>query len=227
MHTGNYFIDSLPDEIRRKLKPHIQVEKPAKRRQLCAEGKPVEIIYFPLTAVVSKYQAAGGSRAVETSLTGREGAVGMASAFNSNRASIGSSEVLLSGFTLKIDAKTFLKIAEGEARLKSIAVQTIDSETKRKTRRIVCNRYHTVEQRLCTWLLRLVDRCELTSLNVTQSDIARALGIHRPTVTEGCHILRDQHIIRQSNGAVEIANPEQLEKLACECRFSHNPFQKK
>jgi hypothetical protein len=40
-----------------------------------------------------------------------------------------------------------------------------------------CNRHHSVEQRLCRWLLLTLDRCTSNELVMTQELIATMLGV--------------------------------------------------
>jgi CRP-like cAMP-binding protein len=217
MLPGNHFLDTLPDNVRRKLSFQLQPVHLPKRTQLSFEGEMVDTIYFPVSAVISKYQTTAEGHTIEVALAGREGGVGLAAAASASEA-ISASEVLLAGAVLKVGSANFNMIAETEPQLSSAAVGLIDDETKRKTRRLICNRYHNVEQRFCTWLLTLADRSGKTKLRVTQEEIARALGVHRPTVTDASQILRAHGMIGHPQGVVNILDPDKLESAACECR---------
>lgn len=45
----------------------------------------------------------------------------------------------------------------------------------------VCNRLHSVEQRLCRWLLMTHDRTDSDELQMTQEFISNMLGVRRPS----------------------------------------------
>ena len=47
-----------------------------------------------------------------------------------------------------------------------------------------CNRHHSVDQRLCRWLLLSLDRLSSNQLNMNQELIANMLGVRREGVTE-------------------------------------------
>lgn len=217
MKIGNYFIDSLPAEVRKKLAFQLQTVRLAKRSRLACEGEEADTVYFPITAVISKYQTTKEGQTMEVAIAGKEGAAGLTSAYGSGE-SISSSEVLLGGWAAKIRSEYFRKIGEKDAALRTQVISLIDVETKRKTRRLICNRYHTVEQRLCTWLLMLHDRRGSTKFRITQAEIARALGIHRPTVTLATHLLRNQQLINQATGIINVLDIGGIETMACECR---------
>ncbi len=48
----------------------------------------------------------------------------------------------------------------------------------------VCNRYHSVDQQLCRWLLLSLDRLNGPDLHMTQELIANMLGVRQEGVTE-------------------------------------------
>jgi CRP-like cAMP-binding protein len=60
----------------------------------------------------------------------------------------------------------------------------------------VCNRLHTVEKRLCRWLLLTRDRVPSDELLMTQEFIAHMLGVRREGVTAAAHQLHRAGLIR-------------------------------
>ncbi len=49
----------------------------------------------------------------------------------------------------------------------------------------ICNRHHSLDQQLCSWLLLSLDRLRSSELAMTQELIASMLGVRREGVTEG------------------------------------------
>jgi CRP-like cAMP-binding protein len=58
------------------------------------------------------------------------------------------------------------------------------------TQSALCNRYHTIEQRLCRWLLISRDRARSDYLALTQASLARMLGSQRTGVTAAAAVLQ-------------------------------------
>jgi CRP-like cAMP-binding protein len=89
----------------------------------------------------------------------------------------------------------------------------------------VCNRRHSLEQRLCRWLLLCHDRVESNELLMTQEFISNMLGARRESVTvAACH-LQDAGLIHYSRGHITILNRRGLEAAVCECyRVVKNEF---
>ena len=52
----------------------------------------------------------------------------------------------------------------------------------------VCNRHHSVDQRLCGWLLLSLDRLGSNELSMTRELIANMLGVRREGVQAGYNI---------------------------------------
>ena len=52
------------------------------------------------------------------------------------------------------------------------------------TQAAVCNRHHSVEQRLCRRLLQCMDRASTSQLAMTHEQMANMLGVRRECITE-------------------------------------------
>jgi CRP-like cAMP-binding protein len=81
----------------------------------------------------------------------------------------------------------------------------------------VCNRYHTVDQQLCRWLLLSLDRLYSNELHMTQELIANMLGVRREGVTEAAGRLQTAKLIHYSRGRIKVLDRPKLEERVCEC----------
>jgi len=81
----------------------------------------------------------------------------------------------------------------------------------------VCNLHHTVEQRLCRWLLLSLDRQSSNELHMTQELIANMLGVRREGVTEAAGCLQDAGLIQSQRGRITVLDRPGLERRVCEC----------
>jgi CRP-like cAMP-binding protein len=62
----------------------------------------------------------------------------------------------------------------------------------------VCNAVHSVEHRLCRWLLQSSDRAESSTVNLSHELLAEMLGVRRTSVTQVAQKI-------QSTGAIRYA----------------------
>jgi CRP-like cAMP-binding protein len=83
---------------------------------------------------------------------------------------------------------------------------------------------HTVEPRLCKWLLQTRDRIDSNMVPLTQEFLAQMLGVRRTTVTLAARNLQDQGLIRYRRGQIEILSPKGLQECSCECYEASHAF---
>ena len=81
----------------------------------------------------------------------------------------------------------------------------------------VCNQHHSVEQRLCRWILMSMDRLQGDKMNVTQEQIALLLGVRRESVTVTAGALQKDGLISCARGSITIVDRPGLEERVCEC----------
>ena len=93
----------------------------------------------------------------------------------------------------------------------------MDHYIRQISQRAICNMYHSVKERLCTWLLLVQDRCGKKTLKLTHEQIARILGVYRPSVTCIALEMRKDNLIDYSRGGLSIRNREKMEDSACDC----------
>jgi CRP-like cAMP-binding protein len=81
---------------------------------------------------------------------------------------------------------------------------------------VLCNRLHSVEQRLAKWLLLVQDRVKSEELELTNEFIANMLGSRREAVNITVASLRKAGLISYRRGFITIIDHSGLENLACE-----------
>jgi CRP-like cAMP-binding protein len=82
---------------------------------------------------------------------------------------------------------------------------------------VACNRLHSVEERMCRWLLMTQDRVGAEQFPLTQEFLAQMLGVRRPSVTVVAGILQKAGLIVYSRGLITIRDRAGLEAASCEC----------
>ena len=212
----NRVLSSLPQYVQKRLRPHLREVLVAKDDYLFQQDEAVKCVYFPETAVVSEYQILEDGRTIEVAIVGNEGALGVTSAFSSCRA-INCSQVCVGGKVLKINSDYLERELSADQSLQYALHQTILRQMKQLSQKVICNTFHSVEQRFCTWLLMLHDRFGGDCLRITHEHIARVLGVHRPSITCIAQGLRDKGLIDYSRGRVVIRDLAGLEENACIC----------
>ena len=93
----------------------------------------------------------------------------------------------------------------------------LNAYIKQLTQKIVCQSFHSVEERFCTWLLMLDRKNRGGGLSLTQEKISKLLAVHRPSVTNIALKLRNNKLISYTRGRVHILKREKIQDLACSC----------
>ncbi len=81
----------------------------------------------------------------------------------------------------------------------------------------VCNHRHSVEKRMCRWLLMSHDRVGTDEFPLTHEFLAQMLGVRRPTVTAAAGILQNAGLISYHRGRVTVLDRKGMEAASCEC----------
>lgn len=217
--TGNTLLDSLPEKCRAEIVSRAEVIELKRGETISRPGEEVLFIDFPVTAVVSSFQILKDGKTAETAMTGREGALGATAALRP-AVSKDFSEVLVGGQALRVNANVFRHFVEESSGCRQAVFEFFNDHLDRVSRRVICNNYHSVEERLCLWLLLVRDRCDEDSLPFTQEQVSFFLGVHRPSVTLAMQDLREKGIVDYSRGTVHVKETEKLIDLACSCYSS-------
>ena len=212
----NLFLRSLSAACMEKLEPSLRTVSLRREQYLWDQGETPEYVYFPETAVISHLKMLEDGRIVEVALTGREGSAGMTSIFGSG-VSASSAQVAQAGLAVRIEREVLQKMTRICPELVPSLLADIGPYINDVSQRSVCNMYHDVKQRFATWLLMIHDRCRADILNLTHEQIARSLGIYRPSLTSIAIELRMNGSIEYSRGAVTIRDRAMLEGEACTC----------
>lgn len=214
---SNSILRALPAEMGRLLAPSLKPVMLRKEEFIYQEGDRLDFIYFPVTAVVSEFKMLEDGRMVEIAVTGNEGAIGLSSMFSTSHAAQNYTQVSQAGSAKRLDAVTFDRLLRSNETLRTGLNRFVDLYIKQISQKAICNMYHSVKERLCTWLLMVQDRCGRSTLNLTHEQIARTLGVYRPSITCIAQELREMKLINYSRGGISICSRERVKKSACTC----------
>lgn len=217
--SENSILKSLPYDLANILDPSLRRVALSKDAFIYQEEDVLQYVYFPETAVVSEFKVLEDGRMVEIAITGREGAIGLSSLFSDSTVVRNSTQVTQAGYAKRIDAPTLNKLLQRHQELRARLSKPVDMYIRQISQKAICNMYHSVKQRLCTWLLMIQDRCGRKTLSLTHEQIARVLGVYRPSVTCIAQEMREDHLIDYSRGGISICDRPLVERSACTCYF--------
>jgi len=179
-------------------------------------GVRITHVYFPSTAVVSCLYTMHDGPTAEMAIIGRDGLVGIGTLLGSD-ASSHRAMVQMGGTALKLPARALqLEFARG-GQFQRVVLRYAQALIGQISQTAVCNCLHSMEQRLCRWLLLCHDRVAGPELLMTQEYIASVLGGRRESVTVAAGRLQDAGLIQYSRGHIRLVDRAGLEAAVCEC----------
>lgn len=214
--TGNYILDSIPGEDFEKLEGKLKLIELSQSEVLYHARQPIDQFYFPTTALLSWVASTEEGEMIEAGITGYEGMSG-ASVCSGNNIAPYRIDVQLPGSAFKIGTAAFKEAYDQSQFLRSLLLNYTHSQLMQLAQSVVCNRFHTVEERLCRWLLIAHDRVRSDEFQLTQEILANMIGARRPAVSIVTGTLQTAGLIRARRGNITIVDRQGLEDAACEC----------
>jgi CRP-like cAMP-binding protein len=214
--SRNHLLAVLPPGEFLELRPHLTTVALRPRDRLAEPGRVIDVVYFPLDAVLSMAAVDRGGGSVEVGSVGCEGMTGLPVLLGAEQ-SPSRVGVQIGGEAERMEAAVLRREArrhEQFGRLLHLYAQAFMTQVAQST---ACNRLHSAEQRLARWLLICRDRVGRDELPITQETMAVMLAVRRATVTEAAGALQRRGVIRYRRGVVVIVDRPGLEAATCEC----------
>src|SRR4051812_29090423 len=155
--SPNRLLASLSQNIFAAMEPHLRLVKLAFGDVISDTDQPINHVYFPFSGVVSLVVDLSVGEMIETAMVGRDGVVNGTSALD-GRTSLHRGIVQVAGEATTIHSEALRKLATEFEPLHSILIRHEQVLLAQAQQSAGCNASHTVEERMCRWLLRIALR---------------------------------------------------------------------
>jgi CRP-like cAMP-binding protein len=206
----------LPEADWKRLQPLLEPMVMPVGHVLFESGEPVTHGTFPTSAIVSLLYVTESGSSSQVAVVGNEGMVGVP-LFMGGNSTPGRAVVQIAGGGFRISGRALREEFSLAGPVMKLLLHYTQALLAQMTLTAVCNRHHSVDQRLCRWLLLNLDRLAGNELVVTQEMIGHMLGVRREGVTEAAGSLQRDQLIRYSRGRITVLDRPGLEKRSCEC----------
>ena len=212
----NGILHHLSSKTLAMIEPHLRKVKLAQGVILHEAGETITQVYFPLSGMVSMLAVLKSGEAIEAGVIGREGFVGGYLGPRGWRP-FGHAVMQMAGEVMRLNVRHFKKAydASDEFRLLVDGYQSVVHFQAQQT--AACQALHTVEARMCRWLLQAQDAVGSDTLNLTQEFLSHMLGVRRTSVSGSANKLQEDGLISYKRGVIRILDRKGLEKCSCEC----------
>jgi CRP-like cAMP-binding protein len=212
----NRFLAILPPHDFSLLAPHLRTVTLERGVMLHEAAGEIERVYFPHSGMVSLVAVMQSGADVETATIGPAGVIG-ASAGLGVKYSFGRAIVQLPGTGAWLSACQFHAAANRSQGIRDLIVHYSGMLLAQVQQSVACNVLHSMEARLCRWLLQAHDCMDGNAIPLTQEFLGQMLGVRRTTVTIAAQLLQSGGLIRYRRGHIQILDRPALEELSCEC----------
>src|SRR5436190_22857156 len=212
----NHLLAALPRQDYQRLLPELEPVNLIYGEVLFEPGERLRHAYFPDSAHVSLLTVLEKGKALEVSLVGREGMVGVPLALGVDDSPV-RALVQGSGTALRMKAAAFREALARSAPLQREMYRYAYDKLAQARQTAACNRFHQVEERLARWLLMTRDRVRADQFHLTHEFLADMLGVRRAGVTNAAISLQRKKLISYRRGHISVLDRAGLAAAACPC----------
>lgn len=212
----NHVLASLPAKDYERLLPDLELVDMPLDWTMSESGDHVNYLHFPTSGIVSLIYSLEDGSSSETALVGCEGLVGI-SIFMGGESMPTSTEVQSAGHAYRLSRKVMKREFALGGQLQHVALLFTQALIAQTSQTAVCNQHHSLDQKMCRWLLMTLDRSGSNLLTVTQETIGKLLGVRRESVTQILGLFQKDQLIERARGRITVLDRSKLEKRVCEC----------
>ena len=212
----NRILDRLPPSDHKRILGQMERITPTLGEVIAQPGTPPKWVHFPISAVLSSMVILENGDTVEGSTLGNEGMDGLylLSAALVNPCKI---NVQVEGEILRMSAAAFKKTLADSPAMTDLLMRYAFVSIERGSQNGACIQHHTIEERMCRWLLETAYRKGKDKFHLTQNFLADMLGVRRQSVNLTARLLQGAKLIEYTRGELTILDRPGLEEASCEC----------
>ncbi len=212
----NRILAAIPREEYKHILPNLEPVRLPQGKVLYNTGDTIRHAYFLMSGVASLLSTSEDGSTIEVVMIGNEGLVGISAVLRVHTTPY-EVVVQLPINAVRIKSEALNREFNRGGRLQDLLLRFTHTLLTQIAQSASCNRFHSVEERLCRWLLISSDRVRSDTLHVTQEFLSQMIGAPRTSVTMVASKVQKLMLIRYSRGNIQILDRPGLESFSCEC----------
>jgi CRP-like cAMP-binding protein len=217
--AGNRLLAALPRDQNEQFSALLSPVWVRAGEVLYEAGDQIQHAYFLNSGVASLLSTTEEGNVIEVGVVGSEGLIGTPILLRAEKMAV-RVVMQIPGEAMMVKASVLRTEFNRIGRLQDLFLRYTHLLLTQFSLSGSCNRFHTVEQRLCRWLLSVQDRVQADSFLLTQELIAQMLGVSRPGVTLAASRLQKLELLSYSRGKITLLNRQGLESVTCGCYWA-------
>lgn len=214
-HSKNNILNQVSPVDLEDLRARLRIIELQQGRVIAESGQRVLQVYFPHSGILSCVVDLDDGSSIETGMIGNDGAFGAGLALDS-KVSLHKVMVQVPGWATVVDAEHLKAVALSSPEFLALLLKYDQFLLGQVQQTTACNALHTIEQRMCRWLVRMHDLVG-DELPLTQEFLAQMMGVRRTSVTAIATQLQKEGLISYRRGRIQILSIALVERRACEC----------
>lgn len=221
--TRNRLLAALPDEDYEDLLSMLEWVRSPDQTVIHDASRAARHAYFPVSGIVSVISTTACGGEAEVAMVGDEGLVGIATLLGGDSGA-SRAVVQIAGHGYRLPMRVLQQAFHAGGALQHLLLHYSQAVVTQAAQAAICIRYHSIEQRICCWLLSSLDRLPVDEITVTQRRIASALGVRRETISLAARRLKIAGMIDYDRGLLSVLDRKGLETRTCECYSTVNTW---
>jgi CRP-like cAMP-binding protein len=214
--TGNRLLDRLSEEEYDRLRQQCEIVSLGRQDEVYRQYGPLSHVYFPVTGVISTVILTEEGERIEAATVGNEGMVGVAAVLGLDFSPVAATSQV-PGQSLRLPVPNLLRAAKPGGDFDRLLRRYAAFKLRYVNQTVACNALHSVEQRMCRWLLMARDRVGRHEFPLTHEILAQMLGVRRPTISLIARALQSAGLLAYRRGIMRVESGKGLEAASCEC----------
>jgi CRP-like cAMP-binding protein len=214
--TGNRLLDRLPCKEYKSLLPQLEPVSLAHEKEVYRQNGPLSHVYFPTKGVFSTRIHMENGEGIEATPIGKEGMVDVSAVLGLDFSPV-TTALMIAGECLRLPAPSLLQAVKPGKDLEWLLRRYAAYSLRYAKQSVACNALHSVEERMCRWLLMTQDRAGKDEFRLTHELLAAMLGVRRQSVSVVAGTLQKAGFIAYRHGVVRVVDRDGLEAASCEC----------
>lgn len=216
VRPDNAFLRALNEESFARLAPHLETMDVPNGFLLSPRRDNVAHLYFPVSCLLNLQGELADGATSEVAVISHHGFFGAAELLGVARAG-GVVSAIHGGRLVRVRASVAAPILRSSPTVVDDMLRYIVFMIGVSSITIICQRHHSVEQRLARWLTLMRMQSCAETLDVTHDQLGRLLGVRREGVSETMKQFEHAGLTAPGRGHVHIIDPMGLHDRSCGC----------
>jgi len=212
----NQILAALPVRVFERLAPVLDYVPMEFGEVLHEHGRELENIYFPTTSIISLQHGLKDGTSAEVASIGSEGMLDV-SLYTASKTTFAKAIVQIPGHGFRVKAPLMLSEMNRSGQILRFFLRYTGALISQVSQAVYCHRHHAVEQRLCRWILLVLDRIPCSELQISPEKASAVFGVPQESVKKAIAALERASCIVCHPDRIIVIDRAALEAKACEC----------